>query len=59
MKIRNVSDRNLVVDPKGGHEPFAADAGETVDVPSDVAKSLLEQPDRWAKPTTSTKKKEG
>lgn len=51
MQIKNISGADRHVDPKDA-EPFFAAANEVVEVPDAVGKSLLEQSDIWAKPTT-------
>lgn len=48
MKIRNVTDRARVI----AATAQIVGPGETVEVDDDLGKSLLEQPDRWGKPTT-------
>lgn len=57
MKIRNKRTVAVAVAPPGG-DPFVVEAGDTVEVDDDLAKSLLAQPDRWAKSTPSKSDKE-
>lgn len=47
MKIRSKSTTPRVIDTPG--RPTEVAPGETVEVDDDLAKRLLEQPDRWAK----------
>ena len=47
--IQSRSATTRVIDGPSG--PITVAPGETVEVDDDLAKSLLEQPDRWGKPS--------
>lgn len=48
MNVRNVHDQPLELPGYGIVEP-----GDTIDVPADVGKSLIQQP-RWSKPKSKS-----
>lgn len=47
MRVRNKSGRSRIIAPAGRPSIEVPD-GESVEVPDDIGRSLLEQTDRWA-----------
>lgn len=47
MRVRNKSGRSRTIAPAGG-KPIQVEDGESVEVDDDLARSLLEQTDRWS-----------
>lgn len=56
MKVRNATKEDLVVTPVD-YPTFEVEAGKTSeDLPDEVAKSLLAQPDNWQPEKSSSAK---